>query len=388
MAPDEEAVHPEADDLRPRLDRAAAVVSGAAVEAARRAVVEHSQRLTRRRRLGAVAVGIVVIIGGVAMAVGRPASPGASRIKVESDGGASKPLTTGWLAQRVADHALPSGPVRPGWRRVGGPPVPVLRGPATAPGVRHLAHATRFWTAAGSLVDEQAWLRDHPPSGYSWMEQGSMAHRGSVTEVEIRFRADDHDPRLAFIDLAYSIAPWRNGAVAIRLDAQVGWGEIMNPGGPNRLVPTTIGASPITTVTITYGAQTCGIVRRPTAGRGGVPIAGTGDALEAPIVWPHEFTLEPPGNRQPTIPISSIVPQQIGPGPVTKLALLTDPLHGDHDRLVWATFYAQAPGSGDGGYGPKQPSVPTTQPADAPCEKAVWFTDAVTGQPIYEIETG
>ena len=131
----------------------------------------------------------------------------------------------------------------------------------------------------------------------------------------------------------------------------------------------------------------CRPVERPTSGDGAVPTAGPNNRLSTQITWSNSFILDPPAaSARPAIDESDVPDYGYGANPVTKLAVLTDPLDRGwlgENRLVWAQFYPQRAHTGPGGIpGGSQPSP------DAPCEKGVAFTDANTGDLITFISQG
>ncbi|WP_426572754.1 hypothetical protein [Aquihabitans sp. McL0605] len=144
-------------------------------------------------------------------------------------------------------------------------------------------------------------------------------------------------------------------------------------------------AAPTTTTsnaTADSGAPVCTEVQRPTAGELAVPAAGGGERLAHQISWGNLFVLDPPSMAdRATVPRSAVSLDRGMGASVTKLAVLTDPQHrtwtGD-GRLVWATFYPEAPSPGLGG--PISPNATTTTLGPAPCAMVMQTTDALTGQ--------
>lgn len=131
----------------------------------------------------------------------------------------------------------------------------------------------------------------------------------------------------------------------------------------------------------------CRPVDRPTSGDGAVPTAGPDNRLSTRITWSNSFILDPPADSaRPAIDESDVPDYSYGTNPVTKLALLTDPLDRGwlgENRLVWAQFYPQRAHTGPGGLPGSSPPSP-----DAPCEMGVAFTDANTGERITFMSQG
>jgi hypothetical protein len=114
-------------------------------------------------------------------------------------------------------------------------PQGVLDGPPQQPDVSHLVDHHRFWTAPSTLSAFTAWVKAHPPEGFTI---DGWSGGGSFPETGVEFYAGVRD---GHTEILVSAQPAKHG-LDVRVDTQVIW---LSPKTGAEQIPTSVSTATV-----------------------------------------------------------------------------------------------------------------------------------------------
>jgi hypothetical protein len=119
------------------------------------------------------------------------------------------------LLQRVIVPAV--------WTRVSKAPNEELDDPGSAPATTNLVDLYQWWTTAGPWPAVRSFIVAHRPSGSSGSGSGTTYQAATIVAIDVSDWFPTTGTRFNTRQILFEVAPLADGAVGIRVDAQVIW---------------------------------------------------------------------------------------------------------------------------------------------------------------------